>query len=60
MIRSGVDRQIIAMGGGGFSMEPENILLDRYILDTIDKKKPRVCFIPTASGDSSSYIDYLR
>jgi dipeptidase E len=52
-----IDRQIIAMGGGGFSMEPENILLDRYILDTIDNKKPRVCFIPTASGDSSSYID---
>jgi dipeptidase E len=57
MIRSAVDRQIIAMGGGGFTMEPENILLDRYILETIDNKKPRVCFIPTASGDSSSYID---
>jgi dipeptidase E len=41
MIRSGVDRQIITMGGGGFSMEPENILLDRYILDTIDNKLSR-------------------
>jgi hypothetical protein len=25
-------KQIVAMGGGGFSMEPENPLLDRYIL----------------------------
>ena len=24
--------QIVAMGGGGFSMEPENPLLDRYVL----------------------------
>lgn len=24
-------RQIIALGGGGFSMEPENPLLDDYI-----------------------------
>ncbi len=23
-------KQIIAMGGGGFSMEPENLSLDRY------------------------------
>jgi dipeptidase E len=65
MIRSNVDslaerlrqRQIIAMGGGGFAMEPDNTLLDRYILATSDKKTPRVCFIPTASGDSSSCID---
>ncbi len=27
-----VTKQIIAMGGGGFSMEPENPLLDLYIL----------------------------
>ncbi|MBM7693382.1 peptidase E [Peribacillus deserti] len=25
-------KQIIALGGGGFSMEPENPLLDLYIL----------------------------
>ncbi len=27
-------QQIIALGGGGFLMEPENPLLDRYIWDT--------------------------
>lgn len=49
-------RQIIALGGGGFSMEPDNLALDRYILSQSDKEKPRVSFIPTASGDSESYI----
>ncbi|CDQ21481.1 Peptidase E [Halobacillus karajensis] len=49
-------KQIIAMGGGGFSMEPENPLLDDYILAQAEKEKPKVCFVPTASGDSDSYI----
>ncbi|MCP3031563.1 Type 1 glutamine amidotransferase-like domain-containing protein [Halobacillus sp. A1] len=48
-------KQIIALGGGGFSMEPENPLLDRYILDQSTQKNPRICFIPTASGDSDDY-----
>jgi dipeptidase E len=48
--------QIIALGGGGFSMEPENPLLDRYILNQSDKITPKICFIPTASGDSDNYI----
>jgi dipeptidase E len=50
-------RQIIAMGGGGFSMEPDNLLLDRYILNQTGKARPRVCFVPTASGDSAAYIE---
>lgn len=49
-------RQIITLGGGGFSMEPENPLLDRYILNQSDKPNPKICFIPTASGDSDQYI----
>lgn len=50
-------RHIIAMGGGGFSMEPHNPLLDLYILQVTGKDRPKVCFIPTASGDSQGYID---
>lgn len=50
-------RQIIAMGGGGFSMEPENLLLDQYILEQAQNNKPKICFLPTASGDQQSYID---
>lgn len=47
---------IVAMGGGGFSMEPENPLLEDYILSLVASAKPKVCFVPTASGDSDSYI----
>lgn len=50
-------RQIIAMGGGGFSMEPDNPLLDRYVIEQSGKTKPRVIFIPTASGDSRDYCE---
>ncbi|MDZ8264093.1 peptidase E [Nostoc sp. ChiQUE01b] len=49
-------KQIVAIGGGGFSMEPENLLLDQYILELVKKEKPRVCFVPTAGGDRDSYI----
>jgi dipeptidase E len=49
-------RQIIALGGGGFSMEPDNLSLDRYILQQSGVKRPKVCFIGTASGDSDRYL----
>lgn len=49
-------KQIIALGGGGFSMEPDNLLLDQYILQQSLKQNPNVCFLPTASGDSDRYI----
>jgi peptidase E len=49
-------RQIVVMGGGGFSMEPRNPRLDRYILNLAGKSKPRVCFVGTASGDSRDYV----
>jgi dipeptidase E len=50
-------KQIIAMGGGGFSMEPENLLLDQYVLKQSGKISPEVCFVPTASGDAQGYIE---
>lgn len=49
-------KQIIAMGGGGFSMEPDNLSLDQYILNQSKREQPRICFLPTASGDSQNYI----
>ena len=51
-----VKRQIIAMGGGGFSMEPENLALDRYVLRQSNAKRPAICFLPTASGDADGYV----
>ncbi|SDD41525.1 Peptidase family S51 [Terribacillus halophilus] len=50
-------RQVIALGGGGFSMEPDNLALDRYILSQSGKQEPRICFIPTASGISQIISD---
>jgi dipeptidase E len=48
---------VIAIGSGGFLMEPENPLLDQYCLDCTGKASPKVCFIPTASGDSEDFLD---
>lgn len=50
-------KQIIAMGGGGFSMEPDNKKLDHYLLAQSKAQKPAICFIPTASGDAEGYIE---
>ena len=54
------DRIVVAMGGGGFSMEPENPLLDDHVLGLArtsrGRGRPRVCFLGTASGDAPSYI----
>jgi dipeptidase E len=47
---------IVAMGGGGFSMEPGNPLLDDFVLSLARRTPARVCFLPTASGDSASYV----
>src|SRR6202453_219714 len=49
--------QIVAMGGGGFSMEPENLLLDRFVLSIAAVPQPKVCFVGTASGDAQTYVD---
>lgn len=49
-------KQMITMGGGGFLMEPENPLLDRYILEQAGKDKPKICYVGTASGDAESMI----
>jgi dipeptidase E len=47
---------IVTMGGGGFSMEPANLALDDYVLSLTGRPRPRVCFVPTASGDSVVYV----
>ncbi len=39
------------MGGGGFTMQERSPALDRLVLELTGKSVPRVCFLPTASGD---------
>lgn len=54
-----VARSIVAMGGGGFSSG--NSMLDRYALSLVEAERPKVCFIPTASGDDAGYtLEFFR
>jgi len=47
-------RQVVAMGGGGFLMDDP--LLDRFVLERVDARRPRVCFLATASGDHATSV----
>ena len=38
-------------------MEPDNGLLDKYILDLVPKERPKICFMGTASHDGKEYLD---
>jgi dipeptidase E len=49
-------KQIFAMGGGVLNPETGNFKLEEYILAASGAAKPRVCFVPTASGDDPIYI----
>jgi peptidase E len=46
----------VAFGGGVFSMEWGNTLLDDRVLSLTGVDRPRVCFLPTASGDADHYV----
>lgn len=39
------------MGGGGFTMQERSPSLDRLVLTLTGREVPRICFLPTASGD---------
>src|SRR4051794_11082941 len=59
MTRTGT---ILTMGGGGFAMEPDNPLLDDFMMSLATRRRgagdrPRVCFVTTASGDPQEYLD---
>jgi dipeptidase E len=51
-----MEPQIVAIGGGGFSDGVENLLLENFILGLANRLRPKVCFVPTASGDSEQYL----
>ena len=55
------ERNIIAIGGGGFGRNPGEGIIEEYILKQTRKKKPNICFIPTATGDHDSYkVNYYE
>lgn len=52
----GREPTILAMGGGGFTMEPDDPALDELVLELAGRREPRVLFLPTASGDATAQI----
>jgi dipeptidase E len=44
---------VVAIGGGG--LDATGPIL-RFLLGLSERDRPRVCFIPTASGDSADYV----
>ena len=54
-------KNIVAIGGGGFGRSIGSLEIEKYIISLINKKRPKICFIPTASGDSSLYkLNFYR
>jgi dipeptidase E len=49
-----MERHIVALGGGGFA--DGDPALDDFVLGLAGRERPRVCFLPTASGDSADYV----
>ncbi|WP_330242177.1 peptidase E [Streptomyces sp. NBC_00525] len=56
MARSAGCVRRIALLGGGFSTDEDGVL-DDWVLGQVDAELPRVCFVPTASGDAVAYVD---
>lgn len=54
-------RQIVAIAGGGFSVEDYRLLQERFLLSLARRATPRVLFLATASGDRELYqLRFLR
>ncbi len=47
---------ILALGGGGFTMEPGDPALDDLVLELTGRQEPRLLFLPTASGDAGEQV----
>jgi dipeptidase E len=48
---------LILMSAGGYTLEPESEMLDRFFLSFVKKLRPHICLLPTASGDRSETIE---
>ncbi|GAA3768837.1 hypothetical protein GCM10022403_000550 [Streptomyces coacervatus] len=46
----------LALLGGGFSLDDDGVL-DDWVLSHARTSRPRVCFLPTASGDAVAHVE---
>jgi len=51
--------RIISIGGGDFG-KLETLEIDKYIVKSTNKEKPRILFVPTASSDATTYIEIFN
>lgn len=56
MSRNEPERHIVACGGGGVWTEAEARPMRQYLVELSGKDSPRVCLIPTATGDREQLI----
>ena len=54
------EKHIVAFGGDGFYNDPHSTLTARFVMDLTGIERPRVCFLPTASGDAETYVEVFH
>ena len=55
------NKNIVAIGGGGFGRSLGDLFIEKYIVSLSTKQRPKICFIPTASGDNDLYkLNFYR
>ena len=56
-----ISQNIVAIGGGGFGRSLGELKIEKYIISLVRKKRPSICFLPTASGDNELYkLNFYR
>ena len=56
-----LNKNVVAIGGGGFGRSILDLNIEKYIKSLVDKERPKICFIPTASGDNELYkLNFYR
>ena len=54
-------KNIVAIGGGGFGRTLGSLKIEKFIISLANKNRPKICFIPTASGDNDLYkLNFYR
>ena len=56
-----INKNIVAIGGGGFGRSLGELKIEKYITSLVKKERSKICFIPTASGDNDLYkLNFYR
>jgi len=56
-----INKNIVAIGGGGFGRSLGQLKIEQYIISLVKNDRPKICFLPTASGDNDLYkLNFYR